>query len=115
MSVLTAAYEAGVKLAVQEAGLLTKEAIGPALLAAGLGAGVGALAGGEQNRGRGALIGGGTLLGTHLGARLGNSLVRANPLLGLASMVGGGVLGNMAGRAVSPARMEPTGWVPQQG
>jgi len=78
MTTLEAAYQEGVKLAVQE--LVTKQALfnpakdlGPfsALIGAGLGtgigAGAGALAAGEGNRARGALIGGGIGLGTGAG------------------------------------------------
>ena len=110
MTSLQVAYEMGVKLAMQEAGLVKEAFGGGTLLSTGVGSGVGALASGEQNRGRGALIGGGTMLGADLGARAGMALAKKHPLVGLAGLIGGGVAGNIGGRAVAPARMESSGW-----
>lgn len=83
---LNLAYNIGVQLALEEEGV-TKEAaptsalsnamrrwVAPTALSAGIGAGAGALASDEGNRGRGALIGG--LAGTAFG--LGRGLGRGN-------------------------------------
>jgi hypothetical protein len=109
MDSLKLAYEAGVKLAMQEAGLV-KEALLPE--AALLGGGIGALGGGlseDSSIGRGALRGAGAGLGAVGGAGMGTLLAHAskNPKLKAAllaaGVLGGGIAGGVGGHAAMRA------------
>ena len=97
----TAAYGLGVRCALQQfsktAGILLPSAIG---------AGIGALAAGPENRLRGALMGAGTGAGANLGARAIRRFTGVAPgsLLSLAGGIGGGIGGYHAGRAIAPER-----------
>jgi len=112
---LKQAFETGVAAALREAGL-TKQAIWPYLASAAAGAGLGALAGGEGNRMRGAAMGGLAGLGLMGGARLGMGKpltragfegVSAGRLgLGAAGGVGGAVAGGLSGGLIPKQQEE---------
>lgn len=109
---LKIAYQLGQEQAVadfeKQAGLPT-EVLARLLLDGGLGAGIGALAGGEGNRGRGAVIGGLTGAGISVGDRLG-SAVRALGKVpgGVAGGVAGGIGGYYGGKALAPDKKSQT-------
>lgn len=105
----TAAYGLGVHHALQQ---FSKTA-GIPIFTPLIGAGIGALAAGPENRGRGALMGAGAGLGAALGGQLGMRLTRYTPgALATATQTGAGALGNVlggiggyhAGRAIAPER-----------
>ena len=104
---LKIAYQLGQERALAEVGLMVKHAGIPAsalehmLLGGALGSGVGAIGGGEGNRGRGAIIGGLTGAGTGVGGSLGGAIPGKLPL-DLLGVAGGGVGGYYGGKALAP-------------
>lgn len=94
----TAAYGLGVHQALQQFSKTAGIPIGIPIFTPLIGAGIGALAAGPENRGRGALLGAGAGLGTALGGRLSMRLTRYTPgALPTATQLGAGALGNVLG------------------
>jgi len=117
MNALELAYQEGVKLAMQEVGLLKQSDVyaNAGALGAGLGAGIGALGGGlsdESTMTRGAMRGTGAGFGAAGGAGLGALLGLATKdpqlrgMLTAAGVLGGGIAGGVGGyhlmRSVHP-------------